>query len=303
MHAEIRGTDAERALIVLAEWVGDGTPSVATIREALGERDGTYAYSELKNRRLIEHETSLGAEAMLTPRGRDLARYILSLRGRGGPERNDAVRRGVLLYLADNPGTSSLDEFLATQPSAYGAPFSQEEVDEAAGWLRERDLIKAFGTSQASYLRPSLTPAGRGALVASIGSTVDDYLRTRANRVGVTHQRVTNAPITNYGTIASAQIGDHNSATVHQHITADARQIVLAKLAELEVMPEVQANTALAAHVSAIRSEVEKPDSKKDGVLAKVALAFGTAAATAVGTPAGQKIFELLGQIPQMLGG
>ncbi|MGB7961414.1 MAG: hypothetical protein WCF12_00445, partial [Propionicimonas sp.] len=66
---------------------------------------------------------------------------------------------------------------------------------------------------------------------------------------------------------------------------------------------EVQANTALAAHVSAIRSEVEKPDSKKDGVLAKVALAFGTAAATAVGTPAGQKIFELLGQIPQMLGG
>lgn len=297
LYGGIRHTDAERALIVVAEHDGDVEPSVNTIRAILGEQAGSRAYWKLKELGLIERDTSLAAEAVLTEDGRRLAQYIMGLRGRGGPARNEASRRAVLQCLAENAGIGSLDALIEDGASAFGVPFSRDEIDESATWLRARGLIESVDMLQQDHIRPSITADGREVLVASVGSTIDEYVRRRSTGTPVLHQPTMTQTITNHGTIGAAQLGHGNHATVTQAIPEDNRRLVLAKIDELERLPETQTIPGMASAVSAIRSEAQKQEATKDGVLAKVGSAFGTA----VGSGMGQRVVDLLGQIPQLL--
>jgi hypothetical protein len=295
-HADIRGTASEAALLVLVEWSED-TPTVNDLRDELGVREGTEAYAELTELGYLESEVSLAAEAVLTTRGRALAAYILSARDRGGPERNDAVRRGLLRFLAEHPSIGACSAFTGMPGSeAFGAAFLPEEIDEAADWLRDHGLIESFGSFQQSHLRPKILPAGREVLHVSDVS-LDDYLRSREKGGVMNDYR--NYGNSVHGNVGAIQQGDHNTAHVSQVINENHRRLVLSKVAEIETDLANANNPELTAQVAAIREEAERPQPTKEGLLAKVGLAF----ATALATEGGQAVVVGLQQLVQTITG
>lgn len=300
-HVAIRGAVEEQALVVLAQWTGEGTPTVNTLRKALGQQDGSWVYRELQRLGYLESEVSLGAEAELTPRGRRLSSYILSLRGRGGLERSDAVRRGLLHHLAENDRVMSCADFVgSSQAQAFGTPFTSAEVEEAASWLREHKLMTSIDSWQQPHLRPEILPSGREVLYIT-DLTIDDYLQRSAS--GGTLNDYRNYGNHVQGNVGAIQQGDHNSATVNQILNDDHRQLVLAKVAEIEAETSGQADPRLAEHVAAIRAEAEMPEPVKEKLLAKAALALATALGSAAGTSAGQQVVPGLQQLIQIITG
>lgn len=286
-HGALHGTPTEQALLVVLE---HDTPSINTLRQALGEAEGEEAFVDLKRRGYIRSEDSLAAEAVLTSAGQRLAEFVLSSRARGGADRADGVRRLILRWVVENPGCDSLDSLLQAGPEVFGSLVQADEFEEEADWLIEKQLLKVIATAEDPYLRPKAMAAGRRVLQIP-DQTIEDQLSGAGS---ADHRSYTNT-FHGSATIAALSQGDQNiiSVTMTSSQLAEASSV----LHQLEALPEVQNQPELTQAVGAIRGELASPEPQKEGILAKVATAFGVAMANG----AAPMVLQLLGQLPQVL--
>ncbi|MFB9797014.1 hypothetical protein ACFFON_08725 [Arthrobacter citreus] len=300
-HTAIRGSSEERALLLLTKGHFDGSPSVHALRDSLGQAEGQAAYQRLKELGYIESEVSLGGEAVLTSRGRQLGSYIVSLQGRGGPERNDAVRKALLSFLNTGATIGSCADFVDTPgASAFGIPFSNEEILEAADWLKEHRLMDSLNSWQQSHLRPTILPAGREALFSS-DQTIENHLR--AGTHGGTVNDYRNYGNSVNGNVGAIQQGDQNTANVTTTNGVENRASILDAVTELMNVATSVQDPRLNSQIADLRNTVEDNNTTKEGLLAKASTALATALGAAAGTTSGQQIVAGLQRLIQLIVG
>lgn len=285
-HGALHGTPTEQALLVALE---HDTPTINTLRQELGEAEGEEAFVDLKRRGYISSEQSLAAEAVLTSAGQRLAEFVLESRARGGADRADGVRRLILRWVVQNPGSSSLDDLRQTGPEVFGALVQTDEFEEEADWLMEKQLLKVIATAEDPYLRPEITGAGRRVLQIP-DQTIEDQL----SGAGSADRRSYTNTFHGATTIGAFAQGDQNIISVM--MTSGQLAEASSVLAQLEALPEVQNQPELTEAVGAIRGELASPEPQKEGILAKVGTAFGVAMANG----SAPMVLQLLGQLPQV---
>ncbi|WP_082807493.1 hypothetical protein [Janibacter terrae] len=290
----LRGTEEEAALLAVAEGGGQVWPG-AVDKVTGGRRATVGAVSALQDLGLVDREQSAAYEVTLTRRGRRVAERITDSRT-DGRDRADAVRLGLLRWLkarTERPGTADLyaeDE----EATAYGVPFTVEEIRHAVAFLREHSLIVGTGSMQGPFLRPGLTPEGRNAVDS--GLAVSDHVRG-----GPSSQTFNNTANFHGGNVAGVQVGGQgNSMDVVMTVTNEERTQVLAGLAEVcqtlddagVTSPEVR------EAVEAIHEEAAKPDASRPALRERITEAVAVAAVTEGAPVILQGLGALLAMIP-----
>jgi hypothetical protein len=96
----------------------------------------------------------------LTGEGSATARKIATASKDGG-KRRSAMRNGIVDWLSSVGGASGLSDFLEDpRASFFGVPYSEDDVIAAGDYLKEKGIIKGFGTASGELVRPSLTSEG-----------------------------------------------------------------------------------------------------------------------------------------------
>lgn len=133
--------------------------------------------------------------------------------------RANACREAVLLWLADaGQGASSLDPLVEQDlVRYYGSSFTIDEVNEAAKFLLEVDLISAIKTWGPTLVRPALTARGQQC-VEFFDANVRAFLSPQpTGSTAVTYNQNFNAPVS--GQVAQ---GDTVNQTQNNGIDAAA---------------------------------------------------------------------------------
>lgn len=210
-------------------------------------------------------------------------------------KRHQAARDALLHWLYDGylagRATPVLSEFVNTSfGKFYGVDFTEQEVNHASLWLRDKDLVKGGGAWGAGVLRPSITT--EGILMVESGQSVNDQRPIPPTSV---------ISITGSGnTVQNASPGatQHVSTT----ITDDHRQQALA-LAELieQALPGLGGGAVndAGALPSQIRTAVQAKD---DNALRRAINAANVAMAGTVGTVLGGVLVQNIHDFMQAIG-
>ena len=292
IRAEIRHTATEDAL--LAVRTAGGEARLSTIESAvdgLTRADSTAIAQRLRDHGLVSLETSLVGEVTLTYDGRTLADRILRSRA-DGPDRWDAVQRGLLRWVSDGE-PKDVGNF-GSDPAAvaFGSRFTVEEIEQAAEYLVQNELMQAIPTAQGHLLRPKITPQGRYALhhdgaiaeylMRGGGSTTYDY--SSSNTMGDNN-------------VVGAQLAGHsNIANVVQTLTPAQRSEVLDGVGELlrGIDSSESPDPELRSSVEAIANEASSDGASKASIKERITLAIVTAGASEIGHLAFRELSQLL---------
>lgn len=273
MAREIWREDAEAALLVVAD--SGGVCGLSAIEEELdGDRSAaSRAAQRLRALGLAEDESSLAREVTITRFGRQTAAEVTISRARGWA-RFDAVQRGILEWLADNKNQSDLDQFVGTEgATAFGVPFTVDEVREQGDYLDEQGLIHVIRVYGPELLRPTLQPRGLQALHAD--GTIREYAEGLGGGSMREEGNTTNIHAVNVGGV---QTGDGNVQNIAQNITsAESVQVRERVDAILSAVSDVEGAEPLRGELVEIRAEAvagaEKPRLRER---AREALVLGT---------------------------
>lgn len=280
-HRRIRGTDVEAALMLLS-----GAPPehrhLGLLEREFGDQRGLRAHENLRKAGYIEPEQSLAYEADLTPDGERLIAHILRARSRGGSERNEAVRRALLRWLADEPQDSSSAAFVGSaEPPEWGDVYTLAEADEAAEYLDGQGLIKSLGTNEAAHLRSAITSKGRSVLAVD-DETIEDqmapHMGPAVHHDSRSYSTTFNAPV---GAVAQ---GDHATQHVSQIVAPEVVASARERLAKLREDPAVARSPELVEALDNVDVELSAPAPERAKIISTLGKAFTTAVATAAGT-------------------
>lgn len=148
--------------------------------------------------------------------------------------RATACREGILLWLADDGhGASSLDPF--TDQGAfqfYGSAFTASEVDDAARFLLEVDLIRGIKSFGPGLSRPELTARGSQCVEFHNGN-VRNFLNPHQSGGSVTYNQNFNAPV-------SGQVGQGQTVNQTQGGGIDAAALAEIFQAMREALSSVE---------------------------------------------------------------
>lgn len=172
---QIQDTWAEEALITAFN--AGGQASLSEIERNVGDQMRAIECAEyLRSLGLAQKETSIAREVTLTSTGKDVAELIEASRT-SGAARRAAVQLGVLRWLSvPNSYPGSTEDFVNTdEATAYGTPFTEQEIHDETEWLLDTNLIKGTKASGGTILRPEITSQGRDVLDS--GERPGDFLR------------------------------------------------------------------------------------------------------------------------------
>lgn len=206
-----------------------GQVSRAQVVELSGDRETvTDADERLTQLGCARADGSLAGETTLTATGTQVAEHIKRSRF-GGEARFEHVARGLLAWLAaDRTGRSSLkDYFGQPEATAFGVPFTEDEIADAAELLIDNELVEGipyWGGRGSDLLRPTITSAGRRALRSQ--TSIDD--QTRRATVSMN-----NFTVGDHASIGGVQVGDNNTQTISQTVSAEQRAQLVALTGQL----------------------------------------------------------------------
>lgn len=139
-QSRIRGTFAEEALLALGSSSSGGACLVDIVT---GDRVlSLWLVNRLRGYGLVEQIALLPGEAQLTADGWLLVEHVRASRV-AGPDRENAVRCGLVSWLSERSPCSPMDFYGQTEACAFGVPFKEEEVQDAAGFLDSYGLTSA----------------------------------------------------------------------------------------------------------------------------------------------------------------
>lgn len=217
------------------------------------------------------------------------------------PFRAAACRSALLNWLYEQPESEPVEgyELLGDARGYYwGIPFSEEDIEEAREFLGDQGLLRGVNTNGPRYLRPTITPAGKNC-VENYDSDVAAYLNPDK---GSSVNYNTNIQGSSGFQVANDSPGSSMTSTVT--ISSDNRQqLVLIADQIAHEISNLPANMRPAAEEAL--TELREATASSSGDKGRIRAALGNVATTvaiAVGTDAGRKIIELIGQGIQALG-
>lgn len=295
IRSEIRGLATEDVL--LAVHVAGGEAHLSTIEAAvdgLTRRDTASIAQQLRALGLATHHARASGEVTLTYDGRTLAQRVLDSRV-GGPDRWDAVQRGLLQWVGQGGRTNTADFEGDVAAIAYGTPFSAEEIEQAVEFLIENGLLQAFGTWEAKGLRPQVTTQGGYALHHT--GTIAEYMSSKSG--SVTYDYRSSNTLGNHNIVGAIQGGKNNTQTSTLTVTPNQRAAVLTRIGELlQTLDDADLDDEeLRAAVEAIRDEASSEVATENGLKDRVVEALAIAGASEIGHLVLQGLAQLLGVV------
>ncbi len=184
------------------------------------------------------------------------------------------------------------DDFLTTEPTYLGRPYTQADLEQTGKWLDEARCIKGPKVMQRpDPLRPEPTAKGRWTIEQ--GKSVNEAPKDETPGATTFHNTF-NAP-TNVA---------QNSHDVQQTINVgwqdQARELVDEISRRLDRVDDERARSELAATADALRAEVAgaaRPSVVR-GIVTKLGIALTTAMASEAGSELAQQAFHLLQSLP-----
>lgn len=294
--SQFSGTPAEDVLLAVMK--AGGESGRGAVREAASVDDGDLVdiVQELRSLGLVREDPSMAGEIELTSRGKQVAEEAARSRT-SGPARADAVRRGILAWLADNPYAGTTEEFVGTaEATAYDLPFTATEVSRQTDYLHSKGLISgtgAMGEMGAVLLRPEVTPEGDAALIS--GTPIEVYVRGGGSYYD--QSNTTSFGGDNYGGV---QTGSGNVQHVTVNLSREERteveREVDALLDRLDQEDDGSVETvreALVAVRTEARAETATPSTLRDKMAIAMSAALTSESTTFVVSSLGQLVSNL----------
>jgi hypothetical protein len=235
----------------------------------------------------------------LTGKGHLEVERVRSLRN--NPQaRAQACRDALVLWLTHEGREAGSAELLATRDEwrFFDTPFTVDEVNNAARFLRETGLVAGWDYPGGTFMQPTLTVDGIQC-VEYYDASVRDFLNPNKNGGrSVTYNQNFNAPIT--GQVGQ---GETVSQTQNQGIDAEALSAIFAAMREaLSTVSDPQERDDVEHGIQQLESAVRRGDSEEvkasAGRLQRLGARVGTTASnTAIAAATGAAVQQLLGAL------
>lgn len=274
--------------LLLASYAFIGLPTSNDMVDATGfDTDRVKSLTkQLTSLGLVEPEQSLSSEIALTNDGRNLALDITNSY-RDGIRRDEAIRRGVLQAIKEK-GSASSEKLSEKWPGKeLDRHPTHQEIYWAFKFLEEEGLIEATYAWGGAVVRSRTTTAGRDALGRNrrlVTPQSSNSVYDHSDRSQTINQQGAN--------IGSFAVGNNNtfsgSVTVQEDSLEQIREEIASALSQVSQLPS--------AHQQVVREALEDVDSvagsesPRSNVLRILLEKASAAAATAVGSTAGQTI-------------
>lgn len=277
VSSRIKGTPIEEVLLAIMEAGGEARPGSLARGTGLDPRDLAEVGEELRSMGLARRDASLAGEVTLTHQGKQVAQHISRSRD-SGPDRADAVRRGILQWLTETPNAEATDHLVETESAtAYGKPFTAEEVEAETEYLQSKELLAGVNTWGGGLYRPEITPEGRAALRSGI--PVEEYIRGGS---AYYHQQINSTSFggDNYGGVQTGGSGNVMHSTVN--LNQDQRRFVQDEVGQLLRRLDTEASTVDAEPVrkalETVLTETTTEEATPSTVKGRIAEAMAVAA-------------------------
>lgn len=266
---------------LLAVHAEDGRAPYQTVMDAVnGDRsDAAQVVRRMRETELTEGGPKMSFQVNLTGRGKRVAQAVQKSRA-SGEARVNKVHLAMLEWLAGGGSPAEVLEFVGQSgATAYGVPFTPDEVQDSSDYLTEENFIKssdAWGIS--SGIRPEITSKGKRALNADVPLTQFTQVVSGPSQSYDYSNRTT----VTADTVGAVQTGgSENVQSVTLDISTDQRDQITREVSDiLRQLDEagVEESEPLRGALQAVKSEAETgtKDSLKDKIVAAMASAVGS---------------------------
>lgn len=266
---QIQDAWAEEALITAFN--AGGQASLSEIEQSVGDQMRAIECANfLRSLGLAQKETSIAGEVALTSTGKDVAELIEASRT-SGAARRAAVQLGILRWLSiPNSYPGSTQDFVNTdEATAYGTPFTEQEIHNETEWLLENNLIKGAKSLQDTILRPEISSQGRDVLDS--GERPGDFLRMGSQNTTF-DQSSHSINVANSQNLAIQQGGVNNYQKADQKNQQSWNEEVAAYLETL--INQLSTDTSVSAselnELRDIKTETESEAATKETIMSKL---------------------------------
>lgn len=265
---QIQDTRAEEALITAFN-VG-GQASLSDIEESVGDQMNAIECAEyLRSLGLAQKETSIAREVTLTSTGKDVAELIEASRS-SGAARRAAVQLGILRWLSlPNSYSGSTEGFVNTdEATAYGTPFTEQEIHDETEWLLDKNLIKGTKAWGGTIVRPEISSQGRDVLDS--GERPGDFLRM-GTQTTTFDQSSHSINVAHSQNLAIQQGGANNYQKVDQNNQQSWNEEVAAHLETLinQLSTDASVSASELKELRNIKAETESEAATKETIMSK----------------------------------
>lgn len=263
IHRQLRETGAEEALLFVHDNGGSVTRS--QLKDLLGDDQSVQqATDRLRDLALISSDEALDGSLDLTRTGNSMAEYITHSRQRGA-DRRAAIQRALLTWIKEHRSPPSAGSFLgAEEATAWGSPFSKEEIAAEATWLKDNGLIAGQSSWGGDIIRPEITSLGRDALDSP--DPFSEFLRGP----GMTYHDHSRLSFGDHTTVGGVQSGGHGNVQNIQQtvISDDLRQQILDVVDDAQRALEESDPDNAQGHeaIEQLRAEAQDPSTTVDKV-------------------------------------